>query len=41
MGLAFVNRTVETIGGRLVIRSDPTLRRGTEFVLSWPLSITS
>lgn len=41
MGLAFVNRTVETIGGRLAIRSDPTLRRGTEFVLSWPLSITS
>lgn len=41
MGLAFVNRTVETIGGRLAIRSDPEVRRGTELVLSWPLSITS
>jgi signal transduction histidine kinase len=41
MGLAFVNRTVETVGGRLTIRSDPAQSRGTAFVLTWPLAITS
>lgn len=41
MGLAFVNRTVETIGGHLAIRSDPSRTRGTTFVLTWPLAITS
>lgn len=39
MGLAFVKRTVATIGGELAIRSDPATRRGTEFVLTWPRSI--
>lgn len=41
MGLAFVNRTVETVGGRLAIRSNPAHGRGTAFVLGWPLAITS
>ena len=41
MGLAFVNRTVETVGGRLTIRSDPAQSRGTAFVLTWPRAITS
>ncbi|MFN3868174.1 MAG: sensor histidine kinase [Hyphomicrobiaceae bacterium] len=36
MGLAFVNRTVETMGGTLTIRSNPALGRGTTFELGWP-----
>ncbi len=36
MGLAFVNRTIETIGGRLQIKSDPAQKRGTTFRLTWP-----
>ncbi|MCB1520870.1 MAG: HAMP domain-containing histidine kinase [Hyphomicrobiaceae bacterium] len=36
MGLAFVARTVEQIGGSLYIRSDPAIRRGTVFTLRWP-----
>ena len=36
MGLAFVNRTVETMGGKLAIRSQPAAQRGTTFVLDWP-----
>lgn len=37
MGLAFVNRTVETMGGELSIKSDPAKARGTTFCLMWPL----
>lgn len=36
MGLAFVNRTVDTIGGTLTIQSDPKRQRGTTFRLIWP-----
>ena len=36
MGLAFVNRTVTTIGGRLEISSDPGKARGSAFKLGWP-----
>lgn len=36
MGLAFVNRTIETIGGRLSVLSDPARARGTTFELVWP-----
>lgn len=36
MGLAFVNRTVATLGGRLEIRSDPAKKRGATFRLIWP-----
>lgn len=39
MGLAFVNRAVEAMGGTLAIRSDPAVRRGTTFVLEWPLTV--
>lgn len=38
MGLAFVKRTVEAVGGELTLVSDPDRRRGTEFRLSWPLN---
>lgn len=36
MGLAFVNRTLATIGGRLEIQSDPARQRGATFRLVWP-----
>ncbi|MFV0368387.1 MAG: ATP-binding protein [Hyphomicrobiaceae bacterium] len=36
MGLAFVNRTVTAIGGRLEVRSCPKDGRGTTFMLFWP-----
>lgn len=38
MGLAFVNRTVETMGGELTITSDPARARGTTFCLIWPIA---
>ena len=38
MGLAFVKRTVETVGGQLHLISNPAERRGSEFRLSWPLA---
>jgi signal transduction histidine kinase len=40
MGLAFVKRTVETVGGQLQLISNPAERRGCEFCLSWPLKTT-
>ncbi|MBL8564225.1 MAG: HAMP domain-containing histidine kinase [Hyphomicrobiaceae bacterium] len=40
MGLAFVNRTVETMGGKLAIHSQPSARRGTTFVLEWPCQLS-
>lgn len=39
MGLAFVRRTVETIGGRLDLESVPELSRGVSFRVTWPLRL--
>lgn len=39
MGLAFVGRTLNAVGGRLEISSDPATRRGTLFRLIWPKSL--
>lgn len=39
MGLALVKRTVEAVGGRLEIVSDPSLGRGTAFMVVWPRTI--
>ncbi len=36
MGLAFVRRTIEAVGGALQLISNPHQRRGTEFRLLWP-----
>lgn len=36
MGLAMVKKVVETAGGAIVLSSDPTEKRGTTFVVSWP-----
>lgn len=41
MGLAFVSRTISTLGGRLEIRSDPSKRRGTTFRLIWPKNLNA
>lgn len=38
MGLAFVKRTIETVGGSLTLTSDPTQGRGSSFLVAWPLS---
>lgn len=37
MGLAFVKRTIETLGGRIAIHSDPERIRGTTFEILWPV----
>lgn len=39
MGLALVQRTVEAVGGRLEVVSDPAVRRGTTFKVLWPSTI--
>ncbi|KUO56088.1 MAG: hypothetical protein APF80_03860 [Alphaproteobacteria bacterium BRH_c36] len=36
MGLAFVKRMIETVGGRLDLSSDPSRRRGSAFKIVWP-----
>ncbi len=36
MGLALVKRTIEAVGGRLEIHSDPRQRRGATFRVAWP-----
>lgn len=41
MGLAFVKRTIETLGGRIRLRSDPVCNRGTTFEVWWPLFAAS
>ncbi len=41
MGLAFVKRTIETVGGRMSLASVPELPRGTRFVVIWPLAIAA
>lgn len=37
IGLALVNRTVASMGGRLTLISNPEDQRGTKFTVSWPL----
>jgi signal transduction histidine kinase len=37
IGLSLVRRTVESVGGTLRLESDPPARRGTTFILEWPL----
>lgn len=39
MGLAFVSRTIATLGGRLEILSDPAKGRGATFRLIWPKTL--
>ena len=39
MGLALVKRTIEAVGGRLQIESDPAVRRGAAFQVIWPRAI--
>jgi signal transduction histidine kinase len=37
MGLAFVKKAVEGVGGRITLASDPAARRGASFQVAWPL----
>lgn len=37
IGLALVKRTVEIAGGRIDVVSDPAVRRGTTFRVTWPI----
>ncbi len=39
MGLALVKRTVEFHGGSIKVISDPSQKRGTTFVFTWPKEI--
>lgn len=39
MGLALVQRTLDAVGGRLELDSEPQTRRGTRFRVFWPLRI--
>jgi signal transduction histidine kinase len=39
IGLALVRKTVDVVGARLEVISDPPARRGTTFRLDWPLTI--
>ncbi|MBU2581892.1 MAG: HAMP domain-containing histidine kinase [Alphaproteobacteria bacterium] len=39
MGLAFVKRTIEAVGGRLSLTSAPEWSRGSTFRVSWPLKL--
>jgi signal transduction histidine kinase len=41
MGLAFVKRTVESLGGTLSLHSNPAEARGTEVRIFWPREIIS
>ncbi len=41
MGLALVQRTVESYGGSIRVESDPTTTRGSRFVVHWPLNLES
>lgn len=38
MGLAFVKRTLETVGGSIELTSDSERCRGTKFTVRWPLT---
>lgn len=39
MGLAMVKKTVEAAGGSIALVSDPTVARGSRFMVHWPKSI--
>jgi signal transduction histidine kinase len=39
IGLALVRKTVDVVGARLDVISDPSVQRGTTFRLDWPLAI--
>jgi hypothetical protein len=39
MGLALVKRTVEMVGGKIELASDPATARGTRFEVTWPLKV--
>ncbi len=39
MGLAFVKRTIETLGGDIRLHSDPDRARGTTIEVRWPLVV--
>lgn len=39
MGLAFVKRTVETVGGTLDLTSTPEIPKGTIFRVAWPMAL--
>jgi signal transduction histidine kinase len=41
IGLALVKRTVETVGGRIEVRSDPARARGTTFRVHWPKRLSA
>lgn len=41
IGLALVRRTVETIGGRIDVRSSAPTQRGSEFLVAWPIAVTT
>ena len=41
MGLSFVKRTIESVGGRLELQSDPAKGRGADFRVIWPRAIRS
>ncbi len=36
MGLALIQRTVETVGGSIKLHSDPAYQRGSRFTVHWP-----
>lgn len=41
MGLAFVRRTIEAVGGSLSLISHPELATGAEFLILWPKTLTN
>jgi signal transduction histidine kinase len=39
IGLALVRKTIDVVGARLDVISDPSVQRGTTFRVEWPLAI--
>lgn len=39
IGLSLVRKTLETVGGELRLVSDPSMRRGSTFTVTWPSAI--